>query len=38
MEELKALMVLRGLTKLYNQFSEDPEIFKLMRDLNIEVP
>ena len=38
MEELKALMVLRGLTKLYKQFSEEPEIFKLMRDLNIEGP
>ena len=38
MEELKALMVLRGLAKLYRQFSEEPEIFKLMRDLNIEGP
>lgn len=38
MEELKALMVLRGLSKLYRQFSEEPEIFKLMRDLNIIGP
>lgn len=38
MEELKALMVLRGLAKLYRQFSEEPEIFKLMRELNIAGP